>query len=89
MGIDKQYSITISTGDLDSDFLVAEIYTTAGTFIGSVFNNGSEIVFDFTCEADNEVCKAQRIITLKDFVAAMNESLQALEINTTLIERND
>jgi len=85
MEIDKQYSITISTGDLDNDFLVAEIYTKAGTFIGSVFNNGSDTIVDFSCEADNEVCKGERTISLIEFVGAMNETFEALEIKSTLI----
>lgn len=77
---EKPYSVVISSGNLDTDYLVAEIYNVTGVFIASVNYNGSAVLLDFTCEAENEVCKSERKINMNDFISAVNDSLKALEL---------
>ena len=77
---EKKYHIVISTGNLDDDFLVAEIYSSSNVFIGSVYSNGKEIICDFTCIADKPVCKTARTIALPDFNESINEAMKELEL---------
>jgi hypothetical protein len=80
----KTYNIVISTGELNNNFLEAEIYTNTGVYITSVANTGKNIVLDFTCEAMDEVCKGKKEISLNDFIEAINESLKSLEVEVSI-----
>jgi len=63
---------------------VAEIYAKPHVLITKVCYNGTDVIFDFTCKADNEVCKSERKLSMKDFVSAINESLVKLELQFNL-----
>jgi hypothetical protein len=77
----KKYDIVISSGNLDDDYLIAEIYLAENVFIGSVSSTGKDILFDFTCQTGNEVCKGERKIPAADFISAVNDALHELELH--------
>ena len=80
--MDKNYNIVIFTGNLDDEFLVAEVYKD-DIFIFSLRNSESGIVVDLNCYDNYESCQ-QKKISIFDLIHAINESLEALELGVKI-----
>lgn len=79
------YSIIISTGDLDNEYLEAEIYNSENEYICSLSHNGTEIMVDVTFLSNDNSNK--RYISLNSLITAINDALKELEIKGEILFR--
>ena len=79
--MDKNYNIVIFTGNLDDEFLVAEVYQD-DIFIFSLQNSESGIVVDLNCYNNRKDRKKK--ISLFDLIHIINDSLDELELGVKI-----
>ena len=77
--MDKNYNIVIFTGNLDDEFLVAEVYQDR-IFMLSLQDSESGIVVDLNCYNNCEDCLRKKEISLFDLIHVINESLDELDL---------
>lgn len=81
--MDKNYNIIIFTGNLDDEFLVAEVYQER-IFMLSLRNSESGIVVDLNCYNNCEDCLRKKEISLFDLIHIINDSLDELELGVKI-----